>query len=401
MSIERVIQYNRPFKFMLRNLLPNISGGSEMSKYLEGSYVLTNATPIELENKPFKTTLAYKADTASLLKNTLYLNTAPYSTANLDFKIEKRVTYNQIFDLQQKLAILNDPLINQMLMTKGTGMASAVTNLVGSAVESMGLEKTGENTYDTGGTNFFTAVGAKTLVDIGNVTATVAKGIGNASNNLANVVRGFSQNFADSSAANTNMFFMGNPKIKSIGTKGAAFTLASVFTPKIFHGVESPFPSITLTINHIAQKSIDEHIPVIIFLQKLVTPLIMAFPIYPVELYIVSSLNKQAIPAESSNILDYYNGIEPFTYTQQNVGYFNVTNLSITDLKLGYGTTDSKFYNNSGMPIPIGIEIKITMEAFDPFYYNSFDPGVVFATSNKEIKPITVTENGKEWSLVN
>ena len=397
---------NHPLYFILE-IPNNVASSSGLKQMLQkGIHGITNIT---LEDG-----LSYILDKQYSTKEYIILPKLPYSSARIKFDISAENTFQSVIKLEDILPQANSPLFTYSLLGKGNTLANSITDIF------TGLTKTGNKYVDKvkvgkeerrlisweklkndeslsgfkefgfgmlGAMADFGSFLARKVGDVGN---DIGKTLGNITNDMANDSTIKYKNFENSigtynvtSSEGTDMSF------KEVSSGIINFN--AFITPKLWAGSSNPFPQIELGLSYVCEKDTDTVVDLINWIQQISSPLTLLVPVLPLRLSfynIIENHNTLLSDKPHTN-----NGLRPFTYTQHNYGYFNLINAKIEDMGIGVANnTNSEIYKGSGIPMPIGVNITLTLEAFDPFFYQQYSPSKLYdnndtsTTTNKQGK---------------
>lgn len=398
-------QYNQPLNFILQ-IPTDVQAFETVPSLLQKGLIgITNISKGIVSDISEETV-------SSNVDNFIYLPKMPYSAARINFDFSADNNYKEIINISQLIPGTDNALFNYAMLNNGESIGNAIKEGV-SAV--LGVEGTTEQVYDQLQSEDVAGFVKGMFYSLGIFAAEGAKAAGNLANKGTDVLRRIATGVgADTSVVFDNIGKSGqsaqsvNDALVS-GQEGSELGLKNFnafLSPKLWGGTSNPYPEIKLNISYVCEKNTDRMVDLLNWVQEIASPLTLLLPVIPLKLSIYNlqreNLQKDIesdlqsafgengdYSAFAGNLSDTATsmssstgenlGIRPITYTQQNYGYFNLTGVTITDLDMGYANNpDSKFYNNSGIPLPIGVEVSLTLEAFDPFFYQMYTPNSVF-----------------------
>lgn len=384
---------DHPLKFVLE-IPTNVSAFSTIPHILQKGLVgLTNIDRGDISTLP---------DVSDNADNFIYIPKLPYSATRINFDYSVTNDYKQIINIAQLLPGVDNTLFNYALLNKGQTLTDNIMKGVKTilGVESAVDDKEVFNILNQQGFGGFLKGMLYSVADI-------STQLGEAGLNMANkgvdVLDDISQNVgADQSILFSNIGKKGASPQTIGDAKSSDRSLKNFnafLSPKMWGGTSNAYPSIELKLSYICEKDTDTLVDLLNWVQEIASPLTLLLPVIPLKLsifrvkqnknvtdnpFLTGMLGNMAQVAGS--ITDNMDvppnenlGIRPLTYTQHNYGFFNVIGVIIKDLGLGYANNDdSKFYNTSGIPLPIGVEVTLNLEAFDPFFYQMYTPNKAF-----------------------
>ena len=351
--------------------------------------------------------LPYILDKQYSTEEYLILPKLPYSSARVKFEIQSENNFQSIVKLEDILPQANSPLFTYSLLGKGNTLANSITDIFtgltqtgdkyvdksqvdanGEEIRAVSWEKlkndeslSGFKEFGIGMLGAMADFGSFLARKVGAVGTVVGETLGNITNDMATDSTIQYKNFENS---------IGNPetgvmKFDPKETSSGIINFNAFITPKLWAGSSNQFPQIELGLSYVCEKDTDTVVDLINWIQQISSPLTLLMPILPLRLSFYNIVENQNVKLSDKPHTN--NGLRPFTYTQHNYGYFNLLNVRIEDMGIGVANnTNSEIYKGSGIPIPIGINIVLTLEAFDPFFYQQYSPKKVYSGNDTSTK---------------
>ena len=385
------------------------------SGLIDGKVGITNidrSSMLSLPNTPLGFTDVRKPEQYIILPE------MPFSSSRIDFSFSMSNSYQSIIDISKLIPGINDVLFSYALGSGGQTLKDDVRTIIGSVAgddidkytqKIPNKSKTGGDTLavdweklmndkSKGLVGKFVTGTVLTATEVLDFTLTLASTAG------GTIIDAFKTLSLNIGADNKLTYTIGTSKSIQTGTDVASSITSGAFSknfnaylsPKLWAGTQEPFPSIELNISYVCKKDTRQLVQMLNWLQQIASPLVLLAPVVPFRLAFFNPNDSSFLKSNNVNATlqaatqsnpssEYMQGIRPLTYTQRNFGYFNLTSLEISPLGMGYANNpNSEFFNSTGIPLPIGVGIKLTLEAFDPFFYQIYTPNKIYGGEAKK-----------------